>query len=222
MTPAQRRRPKDPGEIARNMSAIRSHDNQTESRLRRALHAMGLRYRKYVPELIGRPDIVFRKEKVAVFVDGDYWHGRMVHEGGVAALESYYTRKQQTYWVAKLTRNVARDDRVTTELRASGWKVLRFWESDIKKDVAPAARRIAATVRPAARYVSPVDCSVGAGDETRRTLTARRRGSRSARPRARGTARRGVAAPAWSRRCVHWSEVAASHRRYRPDAARTW
>ena len=147
MTPAPRRRPKDPDEIARNMSAIRSHDNQTESRLRRALHAMGFRYRKYVPGLIGRPDIVFRKEKVAVFVDGDYWHGRMVREGGIEALHNYYTRKQQTYWVAKLSRNVARDDRVTTELEALGWKVLRFWENDIKKDVAPAARRVAAAVR---------------------------------------------------------------------------
>lgn len=108
---------------------------------------MGFRYRKYSAGLIGRPDIVFPTEKVAVFVDGDYWHGRMVREGGVEALESYYTRKQQTYWVAKLTRNVSRDDRVTAELQALGWKVLRFWESDIKKDVAPAARRVAATVR---------------------------------------------------------------------------
>jgi DNA mismatch endonuclease (patch repair protein) len=142
-----KRRPKDRDEIARNMSAIRSRDNRTESQLRRALHRMGFRYRKYSAGLIGRPDIVFPTEKVAVFVDGDYWHGRMVREQGVGVLQSYYTRKQQAYWVGKLSRNVARDDRVTTELRALGWKVLRFWEGDIKKDVAPAARRIAVTVR---------------------------------------------------------------------------
>jgi DNA mismatch endonuclease, patch repair protein len=140
-------RAKDRDEIARNMSAIRSRDNRTESLLRRALHRMGFRYRKYSSRLIGRPDIVFPTEKVAVFVDGDYWHGRMVRESGIGALESYYTRKQQTYWVGKLSRNVARDDRVTTELQALGWKVLRFWESDIRRDVAPAARRVAAMVR---------------------------------------------------------------------------
>jgi DNA mismatch endonuclease (patch repair protein) len=147
MTPSTKRRPKHRDEIARNMSAIRSRDNRTESQLRRVLHGMGFRYRKYSPGLIGRPDIVFPTEKVAVFVDGDYWHGRMVREGGIETLHRYYTSKQQTYWVAKLSRNVARDDRVTAELQALGWKVLRFWEGDIKKDVAPAARHIAATVR---------------------------------------------------------------------------
>jgi DNA mismatch endonuclease, patch repair protein len=157
------------------MSAIRSRDNRTESQLRHELHRMGLRYRKYSAGLIGRPDIVFPTEKVAVFVDGDYWHGRMVREGGIEALQSYYTRKQQTYWVGKLSRNVARDDRVTTGLQALGWKVLRFWESDIKRDVARAARRVAATVR-------------------RRRV--RRRGSRSAPPRVRGIGRRGADAPA--------------------------
>jgi DNA mismatch endonuclease, patch repair protein len=142
-----KRRPKDRDEIARNMSAIRSRDNRTESELRRTLHRMGFRYRKYSGGVIGRPDIVFPTEKVAVFVDGDYWHGRMVRDRGIEALESYYTRKQQAYWVDKLSRNVARDDRVTAELQALGWKVLRFWEGDIKRDVVPAARRVAATVR---------------------------------------------------------------------------
>jgi DNA mismatch endonuclease (patch repair protein) len=155
------RRPKDRDEIARNMSAIRSRDNRTESELRRSLHRLGLRYRKYSAGLIGRPDIVFPAEKVAVFVDGDYWHGRMVREGGIEALQSYYTRKQQTYWVGKLSRNVARDDRVTAELQALGWKVLRFWESDIKKDVASAARRVAATVRR--RRVRPAPAVANAG-----------------------------------------------------------
>ena len=57
----------------------------------------------------------------------------MVREGGIEALHHYYTRKQQTYWVTKLSRNVARNDRVTTELEALGWKVLRFWETDIAR-----------------------------------------------------------------------------------------
>ncbi len=171
------------------MSAIRSRDNRTETQLRHALHRMGLRYRKYSAGLIGRPDIVFPTEKVAVFVDGDYWHGRMVREGGIEALQSYYTHKQQTYWVGKLSRNVTRDDRVTAELQSLGWKVLRFWESDIKRDVSPAARRVAAAVRR--RRVRPA--LGGARREPR--PTARSAGFRSARPRVRGAGRRGADAP---------------------------
>lgn len=140
-------RPKSREEIARNMSAIRSRENKTEAALRRALHAMGLRYRKYREGLPGRPDIVFPREKVAIFVDGDYWHGRAVRERGVEYLRSYYTSRQQEYWVNKLTRNIARDDRVTECLREMGWQVLRFWESDIKRDVRPAAKLIASLVR---------------------------------------------------------------------------
>jgi DNA mismatch endonuclease (patch repair protein) len=183
VTSGTKRRPKDRDEIARNMSAIRSRDNRTESQLRRALHRMGFRYRKYSAGLIGRPDIVFPTEKVAVFVDGDYWHGRMVREGGFEALESYYTRKQQTYWVAKLSRNVARDDRVTAELQVLGWKVLRFWESDIKRDVAPAARRVATTVRRRRARREP-------------RPTARSADSRSERSSVRPPGRRGADAPA--------------------------
>lgn len=140
-------RPKSREEIARNMAAIRSKDNRTEAALRKALYAMGFRYRKYVAGIPGRPDIAFLREKVAVFVDGDYWHGRVIRERGVDALRSYYTEKQRTYWIEKLCRNVARDDRVNEELGAMGWLVLRFWESDIKKNIGNAAVQVASVVR---------------------------------------------------------------------------
>ncbi len=106
MTPAPKRRPKDPDEIARNMSAIRSHDNQTESPAEARPPRNGISLSEIRAWADRTPGIVFRKEKVAVFVDGDYWHGRMVREGGIEALHHYYTRKQQTYWVTKLSRNV--------------------------------------------------------------------------------------------------------------------
>jgi DNA mismatch endonuclease (patch repair protein) len=140
-------RPKSREEIARNMAAIRSKDNRTEAALRKALYAMGFRYRKYLAGIPGRPDIAFSREKVAVFVDGDYWHGRVVRERGVDVLRSYYTEKQRAYWIDKLSRNVARDDRVNEELRALGWLVVRFWESDIKKDIGTAALQVASVVR---------------------------------------------------------------------------
>jgi DNA mismatch endonuclease (patch repair protein) len=129
------------------MSAIRSKENRTESVLRRALHAKGLRYRKYLPGVPGKPDVVFSRERIAIFVDGDYWHGRVLREQGLEALQSYYTQKQQEYWLEKLTRNVARDDYVTALLESQGWLVLRFWESEVKKDVTGAVRQVTEAVR---------------------------------------------------------------------------
>lgn len=150
-------RPKRRDEIARNMSAIRSTGNRTEVELRRALHALGLRYRTYRHDLPGRPDIVFPTQRVAVFVDGDYWHGRLLAEHGPAALEAKVSRlaePSRTYWRNKLTRRVDRDRNITTRLNRDGWLVLRFWESDIRPDVAPAAQRIAAAVRRRQRHLA--------------------------------------------------------------------
>src|SRR6202023_2421361 len=81
-------RPKSAEEIRRNMSAIRSTDNRTERLLRSALHRRGLRFRKYVSDVPGRPEIVFRREHVAVFVDGDYWHCRVLQERGLSAFRA--------------------------------------------------------------------------------------------------------------------------------------
>jgi DNA mismatch endonuclease (patch repair protein) len=130
------------------MSAIRSTNNRTEAALRRTLHGMGLRYRKYCAGLPGKPDFVFPTERVAVFVDGDYWHGRLLRERGRDALVDHYkTNEQRSYWVAKLERNAARDDYVTNVLASEGWVVLRFWESDTKRELERVANEIARTVR---------------------------------------------------------------------------
>lgn len=132
------------------MAAIRSTGNKTESALRAALHRLGLRYRKNRHDLPGRPDIVFSTQKVAVFVDGDYWHGRLLLEGGPDALESKVRRlsePSQTYWRDKFTWRVQRDREITAALRREGWLVLRYWESDLKKDVNHSANLIAAAVR---------------------------------------------------------------------------
>lgn len=129
------------------MSAIRSTGNRTETALRKALHRQGLRYRKYAPGLAGKPDIVFPTQKIAVFVDGDYWHGRVLREQGLEGLEKRMKTPNREYWLQKFQRNVARDDYVTSVLEDSGWLVLRFWESDIKNNLAPAVEQIAAAVR---------------------------------------------------------------------------
>lgn len=128
-------RPKEADEVQRNMSAIRSTGNATEVALRKALHARGYRYRLYSTELPGKPDFVFVAERIAVFVDGDYWHGRLLREKGEAAMKRRMKTPNRDYWIDKFRRNIARDDRVTLELMDLGWLVVRLWESEVKADL---------------------------------------------------------------------------------------
>lgn len=111
---------------SRNMAAIRRRDTKPEVALRSALHRSGYRFRKDLPiradgKLI-RPDIVFTKRKVAIFVDGCFWHSCPVH--------GRRPTSNTDYWAPKLAGNAKRDRDQTTALRASGWTVMRFWEHD--------------------------------------------------------------------------------------------
>jgi DNA mismatch endonuclease (patch repair protein) len=110
--------------------------------LQHHLRARGLRFQTDVAELTGRPDIVFKKSKVVVFVDGDFWHGRKL-KMRLARLASGHNAN---YWVRKILSNRARDRRTRATLRRLGWKVLRAWENDIKRDVSRVGLKIAALV----------------------------------------------------------------------------
>ena len=103
----------------------------------------GLRYRLAVATLPGRPDIVFTRERVAVFCDGDFWHGRNLAER-VAKLSQGHNAG---YWVAKVQANVERDERQSRELEADGWRVVRLWETDIARDAEAAAEAVAAALK---------------------------------------------------------------------------
>lgn len=155
--PASKRKlykPKSRDEVRRNMSAIRSGENRTEAELRRAIHALGFRYRKYAKHLPGRPDIVFPRSRVLVFLDGDYWHARELVEGSGYALRRRLRRlpeESREYWTNKFRRRVARDRAITELLQGQGWTVIRLWESDVRADVQRAARSVAAWVRRRAR-----------------------------------------------------------------------
>ena len=111
----------------RNMRAIRSKDTTIELMLRKALFARGVRYRVHRKCCGVSCDISIAKYKVAVFCDGDYWHGKSYAEHPAS------TNKR--YWDEKIKRNVERDLEQTIRLRDNGWTVLRFWESEIKADV---------------------------------------------------------------------------------------
>ncbi len=123
--------------------AIRRTDTKAEVALRRALWALGLRYRKHADGIAGKPDVVLFNVRLLVFVDGDFWHGRNWRERKRKLLAGSNSR----YWVAKIEANIARDIRVTAELTAAGWSVLRFWEGDVLADAAAAAHSVRAAAR---------------------------------------------------------------------------
>lgn len=118
---------------------MRRTDGRAEVALRKALWALGLRYRKNVKTLPGKPDIVFRSRCVAIFVDGDFWHGR----DWDARLGKLRRGSNAPYWVAKIKANMDRDQRKTAELEATGWTVLRVWETDVIRAPSEVAEKIA-------------------------------------------------------------------------------
>lgn len=120
-----------------NMSRIRAADTKAEVLLRKALWKKGLRYRKNYAALPGKPDIVLTRQKIAIFVDGDFWHARG-HQDNPG--EQVATNKE--FWQKKLARNVERDKEVNDELTEAGWLVLRFWETDVKKDLSGCINQI--------------------------------------------------------------------------------
>lgn len=124
-------------------------DTKPELRLRRALWSAGLRYRKNLPGLPGKPDVVFPGSKLAVFCDGDFWHGR----NWEARQERLSRGHNAEYWLAKIGRNMQRDAEVTAALREAGWLVLRVWESDVKRDVEAVVAAVRAALAEAQRRV---------------------------------------------------------------------
>lgn len=126
-----------PEQRSRTMSLIRSRDTIPELTIRRLVHARGLRFRKHASWLPGRPDLVFRGSRVAVFVDGDFWHGWQF---------ALWRHKLAPYWKDKITRNRRRDARNFRTLRAQGWVVLRIWEHAIEADPIACVDRIEALV----------------------------------------------------------------------------
>jgi len=128
------------------MSAIKSKNTKPERKLRCELWSRGLRYRINYKLLKGKPDIVFTKARIAVFCDGDFWHGHNWAIRGLPSLDAEL-EKYNKYWSLKILTNIERDKKVSYELEKEGWTVLRFWESDIKQDVKSCADVIEAEYR---------------------------------------------------------------------------
>lgn len=118
---------------AEQMSLVRTKDTASEQALRKALWAASLRYRLNL-KLPGKPDIGFPKQRLAVFVDGCFWHGCPLH---------YSLPKTNTeFWNQKYQENALRDIKVNRQLDALGWRVLRVWEHEIEEDLPAAVQKI--------------------------------------------------------------------------------
>jgi DNA mismatch endonuclease (patch repair protein) len=120
------------------MSQNRGKDTKPEIALRKALWGLGLRYRTHY-KLPGRPDMVFVKQKVAIFVDGCYWHGCPEH--------SVMPKTNTSFWAEKFRKNKQRDKKNTSTLKESGWTVLRVWEHEIENDFIKVVESITKNLR---------------------------------------------------------------------------
>lgn len=120
------------------MSRVKSKDTRLELRVRSALHSRGLRFRKHVSDLPGKPDVVFARARVAVFIDGDFWHGYKFDS---------WQHKMSKLWREKISRNRARDIKYREELRKMGWNVLRVWQHEVETDLDSTIARIVVAVR---------------------------------------------------------------------------
>lgn len=137
--PKRPTRPEAPAQRSRVMAAVPSKNSRPELKLRKALTAAGIRgYRLHRADLPGSPDVVFTKQRLAVFVDGCFWHGcPQCHRAPKANAD---------YWTVKVTRNRERDERVNTELVQRGWRVLRIWEHQVTAAPEDAAEHVVAAL----------------------------------------------------------------------------
>ena len=111
------------------MSRIRSKNTKPEKRLRTELWRRGFRYRLHAKNLPGSPDLVFLKHRLAIFIDGEFWHGYN-WEQRKAKLKT-----NRDYWIPKIERNIARDKKNNLLLERAGWTVVRFWSKEIEQDL---------------------------------------------------------------------------------------
>ncbi len=119
------------------MRRVKSTGTEPELRVRRALHAAGFRYRLHRRDLPGRPDLVFPRYKLLVFVHGCFWHWH-------GCKRSRMPISNREYWEAKIARNVARDERTRSDLDALGWEQIVIWECQLPAGIAAATARLQA------------------------------------------------------------------------------
>ncbi|MGC2234996.1 MAG: very short patch repair endonuclease [Pyrinomonadaceae bacterium] len=118
----------------RTMRAVKSKDSKMEVRFRSALWRSGLRFYKNAASMVGKPDIVFPRKKVVIFLDSCFWHGCPLHLRRPSS--------NVEYWQAKIDRNKSRDAKVNETYAETNWRVIRFWEHELKQDFERCVNRV--------------------------------------------------------------------------------
>lgn len=129
----------------KNMQAVKSKDSKIETLLSKALWAKGYRYRKNDKTVFGKPDLTFKKFKIAIFVDGEFWHGKDWE------IRKNDHKSNQEFWLKKIDRNMLRDKEVNERLLKEKWKVLRFWGKEIEKNLQYCLTKIEETINETKR-----------------------------------------------------------------------
>jgi len=112
-------------ERSKIMGKIKGQNTKPELMLRKSLWHLGYRYRLHIKGLPGSPDIVFKKQKIAIFIDGEFWHGHHWEQ------RKKSIKTNQAYWIPKIEKNMSRDQEATAKLESAGWLVLRYWSKQV-------------------------------------------------------------------------------------------
>ena len=126
---------------SRTMSKIKSNDTKIEIVFRKTLWNLGYRYRKNYKKLPGKPDIVFVNKKIAIFIDGEFWHGYNWRK------KKKKIKSNREYWIPKIEKNIKRDKENNKILKKSGWTVLRYWEHDIKENMESCIEEVVSIIK---------------------------------------------------------------------------
>ena len=125
------------------MSKIKGKNTKPELILRKALWGEGIRYRINNSKVTGKPDISIKKYKLAIFIDGEFWHGYNWSE------KKKRIKSNREYWIKKIEGNINRDKKNNKELKEAGWTVFRFWEMDVKKNLGKCVDKVMSAIKNA-------------------------------------------------------------------------
>lgn len=125
----------------KNMQAIKSRGTKDEVLLAKALWQKGYRYRKNDKTVYGKPDLTFKRHKIAIFVDSEYFHGKDWNT------EKYRIKSNRDFWWTKIEGNIRRDQTVNKMLTRDGWRILRFWSQDVRKNLETCVNKIEQELR---------------------------------------------------------------------------
>lgn len=129
----------------KNMQAVKSKGSKIEVMLAKELWKRGYRYRKNNKKVFGTPDLTFKKHKIAVFVDSEFWHGKNWE------IRKYDHKTNKEFWYSKIQRNIKRDVQVNDFLSKNGWTVIRFWGKEIERNLLSCVQKIEDKINEAKR-----------------------------------------------------------------------